>query len=71
MENTAAFCFVEEGDVIGIDSGNTATEVAANLPDIRLTIVTHSLAVANVVTKNDHYQLIVLGGTLHYLPCEM
>jgi len=57
--------FVEEGDVIGIDSGSTATEVAANLPDIRLTIVTHSLAVANVVAKNDLYQLIVLGGTLH------
>ncbi|GHO83287.1 DeoR/GlpR family DNA-binding transcription regulator [Dictyobacter formicarum] len=57
--------FVEEGDVIGIDSGSTATEVAAHLPDVRLTIVTHSLAVANMVAKNSLYQLIMLGGIFH------
>ena len=56
--------FIEEGDVIGIDSGSTMVELAYNLPDIPLTIVTHSLAVANIVARNEQYQLILLGGIL-------
>ncbi len=62
----ATAMFVEEGDVIGIDSGSTAMEVAYSLPDIPLTIVTHSLAVANVVARNDHYRLVMLGGVFHH-----
>lgn len=58
--------FVEEGDVIGIDSGSTMVELAYNLPDIPLTIVTHSLAVANIVARNDQCQLILLGGILQH-----
>ncbi len=58
--------FVEEGDVVGIDSGSTAMEVACSLPDVQLTVVTHSLAVANVVARNDHYRLIMLGGMFHH-----
>ncbi len=58
--------FVEEGDVIGIDSGSTMVELAYNLPDIPLTIVTHSLAVANIAARNEQYQLILLGGLLQH-----
>ncbi len=58
----ATHMFIEAGDVIGIDSGSTAMEVASNLPDIELTVVTHSLAVANVVARNDAYRLVMLGG---------
>ncbi len=56
--------FIEEGDVIGIDSGSTTLEIVRNLPNIPLTIVTHSLAAANVVARNKQYSLIVLGGIL-------
>jgi len=63
---TATETFVEEGDVIGIDSGSTAMEVACSLPDVQLTIVTHSLAVANVVVRNDSYRLVMLGGIFHH-----
>ncbi|HBE26898.1 MAG TPA: DeoR family transcriptional regulator, partial [Ktedonobacter sp.] len=45
----AAKLFIEERDVIGIDSGSTTLEIVRNLPNIPLTIVTHSLAAANVV----------------------
>jgi len=62
----AAKLFVEEGDVIGIDSGSTMLEVAHNLPDVPLTIITHSLAAANIVAHNKQYQLIMLGGILQH-----
>ncbi len=60
----AAELFIEEGDVIGIDSGSTALEVARNLPDVPLTIVTQSLPVATLVAQNKRHQLIMLGGVL-------
>jgi DeoR family transcriptional regulator, fructose operon transcriptional repressor len=62
----AAELFIEEGDVIGIDSGSTTLEIVRNLPNIPLTIVTHSLAAANVVAQNRQYSLIMLGGVLQH-----
>ena len=58
--------FIEEGDVIGIDSGSTALEVARNLPNIPLTVVTHSMAAASVIAQNRQHSLIVLGGVLQH-----
>jgi len=60
----AAELFIKEGDVVGIDSGSTTLEIVRNLPDIPLTVVTHSMAAANVVAQNKLYSLIVLGGVL-------
>jgi DeoR family fructose operon transcriptional repressor len=57
--------FIEEGDVIGIDSGSTMVEVARNLPDVSLTAITHSLAAANVIAQKKQCQLLMLGGMLH------
>jgi DeoR/GlpR family transcriptional regulator of sugar metabolism len=62
----AAELFIEEGDVVGIDSGSTSLEIVRNLPYIPLTIVTHSLAAANVVAQNRRYSLIMLGGVLQH-----
>jgi DeoR/GlpR family transcriptional regulator of sugar metabolism len=62
----AAELFIEEGDVIGIDSGSTTLEIVRNLPNVPLTIVTHSLAAANFVAWNKQYSLIVLGGVLQH-----
>jgi len=58
--------FIKEGDVVGIDSGSTTLEIVRNLPNIPLTIVTHSLAAANVVAQNRRYSLIMLGGVLQH-----
>ena len=60
----AAELFIKEGDVVGIDSGSTTLEVVRNLPDVPLTVVTHSMAAANVVAQNKLYSWIVLGGVL-------
>jgi DeoR/GlpR family transcriptional regulator of sugar metabolism len=62
----AAELFIKEGDVIGIDSGSTTLEIVRNLPNVPLTIVTHSLAAADVVAQNRRYSLIVLGGVLQH-----
>src|SRR5438132_3182989 len=62
----AAELFIKEGDVVGIDSGSTTLEIVRNLPNIPLTIVTHSMAAANVVAQNKLYSLIVLGGVLQH-----
>ncbi len=62
----AAELFIEEGDVIGIDSGSTTLEVARNLPNIPLTVVTHSLAAANIVAQNTLHSLIILGGVFQH-----
>ena len=62
--------FIQEGDVVGIDSGSTMLEVARNLPDVPLTVVTASLAAANVVARNNRHQLVMLGGVLqHEVSC--
>jgi DeoR family transcriptional regulator, fructose operon transcriptional repressor len=62
----AAELFIKEGDVVGIDSGSTTLEIVRNLPHIPLTVVTHSMAAANVVAQNKLYSLIVLGGVLQH-----
>ncbi len=62
----AAELFIEAGDVVGIDSGSTTLEIVRNLPNIPLTIVTHSLAAANVVAQNRRYSLVMLGGVLQH-----
>lgn len=54
---------IEEGDVIGLDSGSTIVEVARHLPNVPLTVVTQSLPAANLVVQNKLHQLIMLGGT--------
>lgn len=58
--------FIKEGDVIGIDSGSTTLEIVRNLPNIPLTVVTHSMAAAAVVAQNKLHSLIVLGGVLQH-----
>jgi DeoR family transcriptional regulator, fructose operon transcriptional repressor len=62
----AAELLIKEGDVVGIDSGSTTLEIARNLPNFPLTVVTHSMAAANVVAQNKLYSLIVLGGVLQH-----
>ena len=62
----AAALFIEAGDIIGIDSGSTTLEIVRSLPNVPLTIVTHSLAAANFVAWNKLYSLIVLGGVMQH-----
>ena len=58
--------FVAEGDMLGIDSGSTALYFAEVLCRRfhKLIVVTHSLDVADVISKKSDFELIVIGGYL-------
>jgi DeoR/GlpR family transcriptional regulator of sugar metabolism len=62
----AAVKLIREGQVLFIDGGTTPLEVAIHLPpDLRVTIVTHSLPVASALAEHPNAQVIVLGGSLY------
>ena len=60
---TAAM-LVEEGDIICIDSGSTAVYFAEALKRrlSKLTVVTHSLDIFNILTEKDGFQVILCAG---------
>lgn len=62
--------FIEEGDIIGIDSGSTAIFLANVIKEkfTKLTVVTHSLDVFNILCNHKDFNVILCGG--HYLSRE-
>ncbi len=60
----AAVKHIVEGDVIALDASSTARELARVMPDMSLTIVTHSLAVASELVDRAHIRVISTGGVL-------
>ena len=63
-----ALKFISEGDIIGVDTGSTAISFAKALKErfTRLTVITHSLDVFNILC--DSFSVILCGG--YYLPNE-
>lgn len=61
----AAARMVRPGQVVFVDGGTTAVQLARHLPlDLRATVVTHSPAVAVALAQHPHLEIIVLGGRL-------
>ena len=61
----AGAAMVRPGQLVILDGGTTALEVARHLaPDLRATIVTHSPVVAVALAQHAHVEIIVLGGRL-------
>ena len=62
--------FIAEGDVIAIDSGSTAILLAEVIKErfSRLTVVTHSLDVFNILCNHKDFSVILCGG--HFLQSE-
>ena len=65
-----ATAFVNEGDIIGIDGGSTAVFFAEELAKrlTRLTVVTYSLDIFNILSGVLGFKVILLGGL--FLPDE-
>ena len=65
-----ASLLVNDGDIIFIDSGSTAVYFARALlsRDIRVTVVTHSMDVFEILSPEDRFRMILCGG--FYDPCE-
>lgn len=58
-----ASTIIEDGETVFLGSGTTVLEIARHLPEnIRLTVITNSLAVANELTSLTQVELIVIGG---------
>lgn len=61
----AAVGLVQPGSTLLLDGGTTALEVARALPpDLRATVVTHSVTVAAALVEHAGVEVIVLGGRL-------
>ena len=61
----AGAAMIRPKQVVILDGGTTALQVAAHLPtDLRATIVTHSPTVAVEAAKHSHVEIIMLGGRL-------
>lgn len=61
----AAAALVRSGQVIAIDGGTTPLQVAEQFPpDLRATVVTHSLPVLNALAGRAGIELVVVGGRL-------
>jgi DeoR/GlpR family transcriptional regulator of sugar metabolism len=62
----AGAAMVQPGQLVLLDGGTTALQVARHLsPDLRATIVTHSLTVAVALAQHPHVEVIVMGGRLY------
>ncbi len=63
----AAAEFIEDGDIIFIDSGTTTMYILDYLSsDKKITVVTNSLAICNQASLNKNIQLICTGGTYQH-----
>ncbi len=59
-----AIRYVAHGDVIALDASSTAREMAKLLPDIPLTVVTNSIAVATALAERPEVRVVSTGGLL-------
>ena len=60
----AAAARVRDGDTILISSGTTTLELARQLRDRRITVISNALDVANVLVDRPSVELVVLGGVV-------
>lgn len=57
---------VADGDTVLLDGGSTTYEIARQLLDRRLQVVTNSLPVANLLSGCDSVELILIGGCVDH-----
>lgn len=61
----AAARLVQTGQVVILDGGTTALQVARHLPPtLRATVVTHSPTIAVALVEHQHVEIVLIGGRL-------
>lgn len=60
----AAAALVQDGETVFLGSGTTVLQVARNLVDRSITVITNSLPVINLMSEKENITLISLGGIL-------
>ena len=62
----AAAAMIQAGQVVFIDGGTTAVQLARQLPhELRATVVTHSPSIAVELVAHPHIEVLMLGGRLY------
>lgn len=63
-ERIASICdeLIQNGDVIFLDTSTTAYYVAEKIMNKRLTVVTNSLRIINLLTRNPELRVVAIGG---------
>ncbi|HEY9757656.1 MAG TPA: DeoR/GlpR family DNA-binding transcription regulator [Oculatellaceae cyanobacterium] len=60
-----ALAFIHDGQTIFLDGGTTTLELARQMrPDMRITVITHSVTVGAELVNNPSIELILLGGKI-------
>jgi DeoR family transcriptional regulator of aga operon len=59
-----AAALVKAGDTIAIDSGTTAIQLAEQLPNIDVTVVTNDFGVLGALAPKNNINIVMLGGEL-------
>ena len=59
-----ALAYIKDGDVVALNSGTTNTVLAGEMLELAcdITVVTNNLAAADLLMRNGHIKLIVIGG---------
>lgn len=59
-----ASSMIEDGDTIILDSGTTTLEIAKRIQANKVTVITNSIDIAEVLSGNEKVDLIVTGGSM-------
>src|ERR1700682_6161225 len=61
----AAAGMIQSGQVVAIDGGTTAVQLARRIPrDLAATVVTHSPSIAMELLEHSNLEVVMIGGTL-------
>ncbi|XID95833.1 DeoR/GlpR family DNA-binding transcription regulator [Paenibacillaceae bacterium WGS1546] len=60
-----AMRYIRQDDVIALDAGSTTLEIAKQLPDMPLTVLTNDLLIIRELTAKERIRLVVPGGYRH------
>lgn len=60
-----ALRYIKPNDVIALDAGSTTLEIARNLPDMPLTVLTNDLLIIRELMPREEIRLVVPGGYRH------
>lgn len=61
----AALTCIEPSDIIALDAGSTTLELARQLPNMPITVLTNDLLIIRELTAKDEVRLVVPGGYRH------
>lgn len=59
-----AASIVKDGEVIALDASTTCLQMAKNLPNKEITVITYSVAIAYELVKKNNIQIFLIGGYL-------